>query len=182
MSEKEKFNKDMNEQLEKEKKEYRDYMYKTMMDMCEFNILITDGQMKQTQYGLEPGFILNPEFESKLNEHFRIQKELEQMDKKRGIDSTKDYGGLQRNHYIIGITINDFLELAPKNCQTCLNLVQKTRHDENSMKLMINHLKKDHVDFYEKQEKLNHHMSEWIQLIDNFIKMSLRHKEWRSKI
>jgi len=129
----------------------------------------------------EASYNLNVKFVELLKEHYQIQDQIDYFDKQRGLET--DYGGLDRDTYIMGITINDTIKLTSKDCKTCLNLVLKKRGDEDVQEVFIEHMKKDHPDIHKAQEELGKYMQEWIILITDFLEINNKqiNREWRSK-
>ncbi len=129
----------------------------------------------------EASYNLNIKFVKLLKEHYQIQDQIDYFDKQRGIET--DYGGLDRDKYVMGITINDTIKLTSKDCKTCLNLVIKKRGDEDVQEVFIEHMKKDHPDIHKAQEELGKYMEKWIILITDFLEINNKqiNKEWRSK-
>ena len=129
----------------------------------------------------EASYNLNVKFVELLKEHYQIQDQIDYFDKQRGLET--DYGGLDRDTYIMGITINDTIKLTTKDCKTCMNLVLKKRGDEDVQEVFIEHMKKDHPDIHKAQEDLGKYMEKWIILITDFLEINNKqiNKEWRSK-
>jgi len=158
--------------------------------LAELNILIKE----KNQLYAEPSYRLNPEFMFKLDDHFKIQEAIELMDKQNGIDSSLDYGGLSREHYVMGITIKDFTKVTPKDCKKCKSIMLKGKNQPNSKDSIeeflkerhdsteqyMEHMKTEHGDLYEIQQNQDKFVMNWILIIEEMIKGNTR--EWRSKI
>jgi len=135
----------------------------------------------------ESAFALTQKFMDKVIEHYKIQDQVEYMDKKSGFESKTDYGELDRNTYVFGIAINDFVTFSkdhtatPTNCETCKNLVIKKRGEEDTFKMFNDHLENDHPEIYKRQQEIGKHIKEWIIVIRDFMEIEMKQKkEWRS--
>lgn len=162
--------------------EKREFVCNTLEEMAQYKILIKE----QNEFYAEPSYTISPEFRSKMIKHFEIQDAIEKVDQSVAYSSL-DYGGLTRTHYIIGITVNDFLKTTPRNCEKCKSFLRtnddtmedflKKRHTSAREELM-KHMEMEHHDLYLIQEKLNKILLNWILLIESFS----NNKEWRSKL
>jgi hypothetical protein len=163
--------------------QFRDRIAEICEQMYQVGIFIKESKHVKisTKDGkLEPGYTLSEKFAQRWEEHKKIQEEIEYVDKQRGIDSQKDYGGTDRDTYILGITINDFCKVSPKDCKTCRHLIIKIRGNDNAQDIFMEHWKKDHPDLYEKHELLGKYIGEWIVMIQDMTDQNNRQKEWRS--
>lgn len=165
--------------MEENFKDFRNRMAETMATMSDYGILKQiEGDFKETEFGLEPGYQLSPIFNEKLMEHYTIQSSIERSD--QGKVQTI-MGNLSRDQYIIGITLSDILELSPKDCEKCIFIATKTsKFNEGGKEILLEHLKTDHPEYFERQEKFDKEISGWISIIENWMRISSRHKKWRS--
>lgn len=165
------------------KVQHRDFIEKLCEEMYQIGILSKNkNDIKYSNIDGKPeqAITLSEKFVQKLEEHYKIQEQIEYSDKLRGVDSKNDYQGMDRDSYIIGITIQDICKISPVDCNKCKNIVAKYRGDKIAQSIFMDHFKSDHPEIYKIKDKLNHHIYEWITLIKDMIEMNKRDKEWRS--
>jgi len=166
------------------KKDHRDYITELCEELYQVGIIIKDkSDIKYSELDgkPEPAITLSEKFVKKLEEHYKIQEQIEYSDKLRGVDSKTDYQGMDRDSYIIGITIQDLCKIPTPDCQKCKNIIARYRGEKNATQIYIEHLKKEHHEIYKMKEKLNHHIYEWIILIKDMVELNNKKaREWRS--
>jgi len=149
-----------------------------MDELADFGIL---DKGKETDENGEHGFCATPEFQELVDKHYRLQAEIEYMDKKNGIDSTKEYGEHSRDRYIVGISINDFLNYTPKDCEKCKEIAINYRLEDGYGKVMDEHVEKDHPEGFKKIEEAKGKITEWVFLVNDILNRT-KEKEWRSTV
>lgn len=164
--------------------QHRDRIAEICEQLYQVGILIKDKKdthISKYDGKKEPGFTLNNDFMDKVIEHYKIQANVEYMDKMTGFASTVDFGGLDRNTYVFGIAINDYVNPKSKNCETCRDIVVKRRGDENVSEIFHDHMEKDHPDNFKRQLEIGKYIKEWIIVIRDFMEIDQKQKkEWRS--
>jgi len=168
--------------------QHRDKITEICEQLYQVGIFIkdkTNPQISKYDGKEEASYNINDKFIDLLQEHYRIQDHIDYLDKRNGVShkTESDFGELDRDTYIMGITINDFAKLSPKDCEECRNLVMRKRGDEDVHQVFIEHMKKDHPDIHKAQEELGKYMRDWILLIRDFMEYNQKqnNREWRSK-
>lgn len=157
-------------------KEFLDRLIVRMDELADFGILEKgDYKDENGEYGYGPTL----EFKQLVEKHYEIQAQIEYMDSKKGIDSTKEYGEHSRDRYIVGIAINDHLNFTPKDCEKCKEIAIKYRLDDGYGEVMDKHVEKDHPESFKKIEDAKDKITEWVFLVNDILNRT-KEKVWRS--
>jgi len=157
-------------------KEFIHIIIERMDELTEFGILERDEEIDQNG---EHGYSIEPKFKELVEKHYRLQAEIEFMDKKNGVDSTKEYGEHSRDRYIVGIAINDHLNFTPRDCEKCKEIAINYRLEDGYGKIMDEHVEKDHPEGFKKIEDAKGKITEWVYLVNDMLNKS-KEKVWRS--
>jgi len=167
------------------KKDFTEKIAGQMEKLTDLNILLKN-ETEKDENGYHH-YKVNPEFIECRDDHFRLQNETEYENRKKGIKIEDEFGGMNRDDYVTGIAIQDYVNPSPmgKGCQECRAIVFKYEklNGSNGSRECYNeqmeHTKKDHKEYWDYQGKIIEDVNEWSVLISEMIRLS--QKEWRSR-